>query len=157
VGPVAGRWSRPPQSGFTLIELLVALVVAAVAISMIAFNGFSGGQRGLRFEAERMAQILALASEEAQLRGTAIRLQADDSGYRFLVLRERRWLPLLDDEDLRERRWDESTRIALLRPDGYGQVEFGRDVVDVPFSIELVRDQARVTIHANGLGMFDVR
>jgi general secretion pathway protein H len=157
VGPLAGPWSRPPQRGFTLIELLVALVVAAVAISMLAVNGLPGAQRGLRFEAERMAQLLALASEEAQVRGVAIRLQADESGYRFVVLRERRWLPLLDDEDLRERRWQESTRVALLRPDGYGQVEFGRDLVDVPFRIELTRDQVRVTIQANGLGMFDVR
>ncbi|MEK9719793.1 MAG: GspH/FimT family pseudopilin [Quisquiliibacterium sp.] len=148
---------RPPTRGFTLIELLVAILIAAVAISMLAINGLPNSQRGLRFEAERMAQLLALASEEAQVRGLAIRLQADNAGYRFLVLSERRWVPMLDDQDLRERRWNENTQVALQRTDGQDQVEFGRDPVDAPFQIELVRDQARVTIYANGLGMFDVR
>ncbi len=161
---LARRWrpsARTPQEsrdrGFTLIELLVAIVIAAVAIAMVAVNGLPGSQRGLRFEAERLAQMLSLAREEAQVRGRPLRLQADDSGYRFLVLRERQWLPLTDDADLRARSWDEPTRLVVQRPDGRSEVEFGRDAVDVPFSLQLARDDAAVTILANGLGLFEVR
>ena len=153
----AGTRRPPRETGFTLIELLVALVIAAVAVSMIAVNGLPGAQRGLRFEAERLAQLLSLAREEAQVRGKPLRLQADGSGYRFLILRERQWLPLLDDADLRARAWEEPTRVALLRPDGRAEVEFGRDAVDVPFTVQLARDDAKVEILANGLGLFEVR
>lgn len=148
---------RPRQRGFTLIELLVALVIAGIAVAMVAVNGLPGAQRGLRFEAERLAQLLSLARDEAQVRGAPMRLQADESGYRFLVLRERRWQPVVDEPSLRARQWDAPTRLAVLRPDGRTDVEFGRDSVDVPFSIRLVREDASILIAANGLGLFEVR
>ena len=148
---------EPRERGFTLIELLVALVIAAVALAMVAVNGLPGSQRGLKFEAERLAQLLSLAREEAQVRGRPLRLQADDSGYRFQVLREREWRPLNDDADLRARTWDEPTRIVVERPDGRREIEFGRDAIDVPFTIQLAREDANVAILANGLGLFEVR
>lgn len=157
MGHLSLQHLRPRQRGFTLIELLVALVIAGVALSMVAINGLPGAQRGLRFEAERLAQLLALAREEAQVRGQPLRLQADDSGYRFLVLRERRWQPLTDDAELRARPWDQPTSLSVQRPDGRAEVEFGRDSVDVPFTLRLARDDASVLISANGLGYFEVR
>lgn len=157
MGPLTSDRRRPPQRGFTLIELLVAIVIAAVALAMVAINGLPGSQRGLRFEAERLAQLLSLAREEAQVRGRPIRLQADDAGYRFLILRERQWRPLLDDADLRERAWEEPTAVSVVRADGGRDVEFGRDAVDAPFIVQLSRDDASVAIDANGLGLFRVR
>lgn len=155
--PLSAPLRRPRQRGFTLIELLVALVIAGIALSMVAVNGLPGAQRGLRFEAERLAQLLSLARDEAQVRGQPLRLQADDTGFRFLVLRDRRWQPLTDDRDLRARPWDEPTRLAVLRPDGRAEVEFGRDSVDVPFTVRLARGDVSVGIYANGLGYFEVR
>ena len=149
--------TRSQGRGFTLIELLVAIVVAGVALAMVAVNGMPGAQRGLRFEAERLAQLLSLAREEAQVRGQPLRLQADEAGYRFVVLRDRQWRPLLDDADLRPRGWDGPTRVLVRRPDERREIEFGRDAIDVPFTLELVRDEARVAILSNGLGLFDVR
>ncbi len=147
----------PRARGFTLIELLVVMVIAGIALTMVTVNGLPGSQRGLRFEAERLAQLLWLAREEAQVRGTPLRLQADDAGYRFLVLRERQWRPLLDDPDLRARAWDEPTRVVVRRPDGQRVVEFGRDAVDPPFTLQLARESASVAILANGIGLFEVR
>lgn len=155
--PLSLQRLRPRPRGFTLIELLVAIVIAGIALAMVAINGLPGAQRGLRFEAERLAQLLALAREEAQVRGQPLRLQADESGYRFLVLRERRWQPLTDDAELRERGWDQPTSLSVQRPDGRAEVEFGRDTVDVPFTLRLARDDASVLISANGLGYFEVR
>lgn len=155
--PLRAQARAAHARGFTLIELLVAMVIAAIAITTIAVNGWPGAQRGLRFEAERLAQLLSLAREEAQVRGRPIRLAADGEGYQFTVLTERRWVPLIDDEYLRQRSWNEPTTINVQRPDGGREVEFGRDSVDVPFTIRLAREQASVTIVANGLGSFNVR
>lgn len=157
MGPLSAGARRPRAGGFTLIELLVALLIAGIAITMLAINGLPGGERGLRFETERLAQLLSLARDEAQVRGRPIRLQVDESGYRFLILAERQWRPIIDDPDLRARQWDEPTRLLVQRPDGRGEVEFGRDSVDVPFTMRVSRGDAIVAIHANGLGMFEVR
>jgi general secretion pathway protein H len=145
------------QRGFTLIEILVVIVVIGIAMAMVSINGLPGGRQGLRFEAERLAQLLVLAREESDVRGTPIRLDADDSRFRFLILRNRQWEPLLDDRDLRERAWDAPTRVTVRRPDGRPVVEFGRQWIDVPFSIGLTRDGASVAILANGLGTFEVQ
>lgn len=156
MGALTRPAARPRARGFTLIELLVALVIAGVLVSMVAVNGLPGSQRGLRFEAERLAQLLVLAREESQVRGRPMRLQADETGYRFLILQDRRWQPLIDDEILRARQWDAPTRLQVRRPDGLARVEFGRDSVDMPFTLLLGRDDAAVEIAANGLGRFDV-
>jgi general secretion pathway protein H len=145
------------QRGFTLIELLVVMLVMGIAMAMVAINGMPGARDGLRFETERLAQLLSLAREEAQVRGAPIRLEADESRYRFAILRDRQWQPMLDDVDLRERKWESPTAVRVERPDGRAVVEFGRDTVDVPFSVRLQREGASVAILANGLGTFEVQ
>ena len=64
--------SRPRESGFTLLELLVAMVIAGVLIGIVSLS-IGGFDRSLRFEAERLAQLLVLAREEAQVRAAPIR------------------------------------------------------------------------------------
>lgn len=141
--------------GFTLLELLVAIVVAGVMVGIVALS-IGGSDRSLRFEAERLAQLLALAREEAQLRGAPIRFEADDESYRFFVWRERRWRPLTDDRDLRERRWEQPTELGVERRDAQRGIEFGLDQVDAPFVLRLRRNGEEVAIAANGLGLFEV-
>ena len=144
------------QKGFTLLELLVALVIAGVLVG-VATLSIGAFDRGLRFEVERLAQLLYLAREEALVRGTPIRLQVDDERYRFIMLRDLRWQPILDDRDLRERAWQGPTRVAIERADGMSLVEFGRDQVGPPFALRFERDGERVTIVSNGLGAFELR
>jgi general secretion pathway protein H len=141
--------------GFTLLELLVAIVVAGVMVGIVSLS-IGGFDRSLRFEAERLGQLLALAREEAQLRGAPIRFEADDESYRFSIRRERRWRPLADDRDLRERRWEQPTELAIERADGRRVVEFGVDQVEAPFVLRLRRNGEEVAIAANGLGRFEV-
>ncbi len=148
--------ARPCEAGFTLLELLVAMVIAGVLIGIVSLS-LGGFDRSLRFEAERLAQLLALAREEAQVRGAPIRFDSDDERYGFFVWRERRWQPVLDDRDLRERGWEQPTRLRVERADGRREVEFGRDQVDTPFVLHLSRGESRASIVANGLGAFEVR
>jgi general secretion pathway protein H len=151
---------RPPArivpGGFTLIEMLVALVIAGVLIGMAAFS-LGGFDRGFRFEAERLAQLLVLARDEALIRGAPIRLEADEERFRFLVLRDRRWQPILDERQLRERLWEEPTRMLVERADGRPSVEFGRDPVDLPFALHIERNGQRLSIIWSGLGTVDVK
>ena len=141
--------------GFTLLELLVTIVIAGVLVGVVALS-IGGFDRSLRFEAERLAQLLALAREEAQLRGAPIRLEADDESYRFSIWRERRWRPLADDRDLRPRNWEQPTELRIERSDGRREIEFGLDQVDAPFLLRLRRNGDEVAIAANGLGFFEV-
>ncbi|UCE30241.1 MAG: GspH/FimT family pseudopilin [Burkholderiales bacterium] len=154
----ARRFGRPRASGgFTLIEMLVVIVIAGIVISLLTISSGSNPQRELRFEAERLAQLLALAREEAQVRGIAIRFDSTERVYRFLTVQDREWQPMRDDPDLRERAWEEPTRVYVERRDGRDAVEFGRDAVEPPFTVRLARDDAEVVIAANGLGAFVVR
>lgn len=141
--------------GFTLLELLVAIVIAGVLVGIVSLS-IGGFDRGLRFEAERLAQVLMLAREEAQLRGAPIRFEADDDSYRFAIWRERRWRPLTDDRDLRPRTWQQPTELGVERGDGRREIEFGVDLVDAPFVLRLRRNGEEVSIAANGLGLFEV-
>ncbi len=142
--------------GFTLLELLVAIVIAGVMVGIVSLS-IGSFDRGLRFEAERVAQLLMLAREEAQLRGKPIRFEADDERYGFSLWRERRWRTLVDDHDLRERAWERPTAIRLERADGGRQIEFGRDQVDTPFVLRLRRSGEEIAIVSDGLGRFEVR
>ncbi len=152
------RPHRPPRSrGFTLIELLVVLVILGIAASMMFVDAMPGPRRSLVFEAERLAQLLVLARDEAQLRGRPIRLRTGSDGYAFESLSELRWQPVVDDPDLRPRSWDSATEVLVTRADGLREVEFGRESVDAPFVLRLARGEADVEIRADGLGRFDVR
>ena len=144
------------QRGFTLLELLVAIVIAGVLIG-VATLSIGAFDRGLRFEADRLAQLLSLAREEALVRGAPIRLEADEERYRFAIWRDRRWQPILDDRDLRERLWERPTRVSVERPDTRTAIEFGRDQVDTPFALHIEREGERVSIVSNGLGAFELR
>ncbi len=142
-------------AGFTLLELLVAISIASVMMVAVGLS-IRGADRSLQTDAERVALLLGLAREEAQVRGASIRFEADESSYRFVIRRGERWLPMVDDPDLRPREWSQQTRLALRREDGLDRIEFGRDLVDSPFELVLGRDGNTQTVYANGLGVFEV-
>lgn len=147
---------RRPQSGFTLIELLVVLVLIGILAGVVTVAGTPGARGGLMHDADRLAQLLSLARDESQIRGAPIRFEPLEEGYRFMLFRDREWRAMQDDTDLKPRQWSQPTQLRLERPDGAKTIEFGRDAVDAPFAIHLQRDQATVTVQANGLGAFRV-
>lgn len=142
--------------GFTLIEMLITLVVIGIAMVTVAVNLWPADRQGLRAEAQRLSLLLAMAREEAQVRGAPVRLVADQQGYRFLAFSNRQWRLLQGDADLRQRTWQQATSVSVTRADGRGVVEFGRDAIDSPFVITLTRDGSAVRVVADGLGRFEV-
>jgi general secretion pathway protein H len=148
--------SRRSSAGFTLIELLVAMIIAAVVISMVAISGTQSPARELETDADRLAQLLVLAREEAQVRGAPIRFQTDGLDYQFVVFRDSEWRVIDDDTYLRPRRWSARTNVQVRRADGARFLEFGRDLVEAPYVVRLTRGELVAEISANGLGTFEV-
>lgn len=153
--PIGGRRVRGRQRGFTLVEMMVALLIAAVLAGTLML-AVPDQSRSLRYEADRLARLMAIAREEALLRGAPVRFESNSERYRFVVWLDRAWWPLSDDPALRERLWLAPTTLALERADGQRVIEFGREQVDMPFRLRLSRDGVQAAIVANGLGIFSI-
>jgi len=132
------------------------MVIAAVIVSMVALTGSPSPSRALETDADRLAQLLALAREEAQVRGAPIRFQSDGNNYQFVVFKDSQWRVIDDDTYLRPRHWDTQTDVQVRRADGGRFLEFGRDLVEAPYIVRLLRDDMVAEISANGLGTFEV-
>ena len=95
-----GRALEPDErrQGMTLIEMLVVLAIIGVSASLLVLGG--GGLRGTtaQTEANRLADRLRLAADEALIDGSPMRLRLAPSSYEFIggdadALRGRHILP----------------------------------------------------------------
>jgi len=93
--PAAVR--RP--AGFTLLEVMVVMVLIGIIFSfaMLSMRGDDIAERMDR-EARRLETLLALANDEAILRGEELGVRFTDDGYEFLALALDGWK--LTDDDL---------------------------------------------------------
>jgi len=98
-------------AGFTLLELMVVLVLIGIIFSFAALS-----MRGddlaelMEREAQHLEMLLAVASDEAVLRGDELALHVEDNGYEFMVLAQDGW-QVPDDGMLR--RYDMPADIRL--------------------------------------------
>jgi hypothetical protein len=90
------------------------------------------------------------------VRGAPIRFQNDGNNYGFVVFKDAQWRVITDDTYLRPRRWDIETDVQVRRADGARFLEFGRDLVEAPYVVRLLREDMVAEISANGLGTFEV-
>ena len=160
-------WTNQPhhlqqeQHGFTLLELLVVLVIVGITLGAVVLN-LNPGQRQLLYnEAQRTAQLMQLARDEAIVRNQAIAFESDGIRYHFLIREGNAWRPLTGDELLRERTYRVTPLRLRLDPvvtnnPGPLRIVFGREPVDRPFTLSLESDVNRAIIRADGIGHFQV-
>lgn len=151
---------RARRCGFTLLELLVVLVIVGITLGAIVLNANPGPRQLLQNEAQRIAQLMQLARDEAIVRNQAIAFESDTARYRFLIREGNEWRPLLGDELLRERTYRVSPLTLRLDPTTSNQmplrIVFGREPVDKAFTLTLGTESARALVRADGIGNFQV-
>ncbi|MET3823195.1 general secretion pathway protein H [Burkholderia sp. PvR073] len=145
---------RRLQRGFTLLEMLVVLVIVTLAPSR-------NRRTDLAEEAQRLANLLESAGDEAQVRSMPIAWQPVGGGYRFVQRTENgAWAPMSDDL-YRARRWGTEVTAVSVRYTGGGdapsRVVLGSEGIDVPVTITLWSGDVRMAVVGTGIGNFVVR
>jgi general secretion pathway protein H len=148
-------------TGFTLIELVLVLALVGVVLAVTVVSAFPGDAKTLRTEAERLAQLWALAYDEVQLNGQTIVWEADAQGYRFLRREGARLSPISDDQVLRPRlwplqpmQWRNEPAPALRSDSGRLQLALERSGSGDAFRLELAHGEWRATVRGDGMGNF---
>lgn len=82
------------QQGFSLIEVLIVLLIIGIATATISVAAFSDSDaRALRQDAQRLAQLFALAQSEARQANSPVIWLYDQQGYRFAQAPRNLFLP----------------------------------------------------------------
>lgn len=115
-------WTQPktPSCGFTLIEILVVVVIVGIVSSIVLLSmGTLRDDRGLQQEAYRMASLIELAADEAELQGRDFGIEILRRGYRFVEYDPYtdRWVNIVGDEVLRQRSLPEDFEFDLFVED----------------------------------------
>jgi general secretion pathway protein H len=148
-------------AGFTLVEILVVMVIIGITLGMVSLNAIPSPRQDLENEAKRLTLLLQLARDEAIVRNRQVAFEATPERYRFMVRTETGWVPVTQDDLLRERPFRNAPVRLLLDPPvpGVGEsmrVTFGREPVDKPFVLTLASGNDSVAIRADGVGHFTV-
>lgn len=147
--------------GFTLLELLVVLVVVGIMLGLVSMSAIPDKRHVLLNDAQRVALLLQLAREEAIVRNRPVAFEIDSIQYRFYIRNERDWERLNDNDLFREREFKNSP-LAITMQGVHAdnvlpmKIIFGREPVDKPFLLTLTYQDVSVSIHADGIGHFDV-
>lgn len=150
------------QHGFTLIELLVVMVIAGIVVSLVAVNAMPNERGRVLDDGQRIARLFELAQEEAQLGARPVAWEGDAKGWRFLEFTPGGWVPMRADI-FAPGHWRLPLDQALItegaRLTGSGalpRLVFGRELVEGPQHLVLVRGDIRVDITGDGSGRYTV-
>ena len=148
----------PTNRGFTLLEVLVVLVIMGLLVGLVSVVALPDDRARLGLESERLAHLLALASEEARFSGRAIAWTAEPPGYRFWQRdRDDGWSEIRERDLLLPRTLPGNMAVLGLRVEnspvaGPLRLEFGSDGAASAFTLELGLGKARATIAGSPVG-----
>lgn len=147
--------------GFTLIEVLVVLVIVGVVVTLavVRFGESDGSKLGR--EAERLAALLEVASDEAIASGATLGWRPEERGYRFWKRGDNAaWVPLEGNETLRPRELPEGMSIGDVRVNraplaAEEWVSFAPSGVNSPFSLRLTGPGGERRLQADAMGRIE--
>lgn len=150
--------TRRRSAGFTLLELLVVMVIAGIVVSLVAVNATPNDRGRVFDDGQRIARLFELAQEEAQLRARPLAWEGDARGWRFLEPTASGWTPILDDV-LSPGQWrlpldQVAVTAGAAGPGPIARLVFGREWVDAPRQLLLVRGDVRVLVTGDGTGRY---
>lgn len=139
----------------------MVLVIVGITLGAVSLNAMPSEHQVLQNDAQKIALLLQTARDEAIVRNRLIAFEADSQGYRFLILQNNAWKPLLDDDLLRQRQFKlPPVTLSIVPPpvdqSGSFHVIFGREPVGTPFVLTLAAGDNEVAIRADGVGHFVV-
>jgi len=158
------------QEGFSLLEVLIVLVVIGIATATVSVSAFSGGDaRALRQDAQRLAQLFAVAQAEARKDSSLVAWEYDSRGYGFARASRDIFLPtgmargsgpvlaprFADGSALRPRSWTSDNAISV-RVDPAGETVFNAEWISGPQVVELDDGLNTVRIVRSGNGQYEV-
>lgn len=141
--------------------MLVVLLIMGLLVGLVSAITRPDDRALLHVEAERLAQLLELASAESRLTGKSIAWTADGPAYRFLRFQEDTgWSEILDSDPLRVRTLPQGITISglqveTIRPQGVMRLEFTPYGSMLAFNVEMSLGAERCVIAASPVG--DVR
>lgn len=150
--------ARHDAGGFTLMEMLVVVLIIGILVGTVSAKLQPRNRDLLHVEAERLAQLMELAMQEAQITGAAVAWTSD--GYRYRFWRQggdQVWSEIRDDDLLRARNLPGGMVISQLRNEA-GRVqpnlrlEFPVDGSMAAFSMDLTLDPDGYGIAASPVG-----
>jgi general secretion pathway protein H len=121
--------ARGVSKGFTLMELLVVLLIMGLFAGLVGTLARPDERTVLRFEADRLAQLLNLAAEEARLTGKNMAWTADVARYGFWRWSEAAGWSEVHEDPLRPRSLRpglaiSDLRVEAMRTEGGLRLEF---------------------------------
>lgn len=141
--------------------MLVVLLIMGLLVGLVSAITRPDDRALLRVEAERLAQLLELASAESRLTGKSIAWTVDGPAYRFWRFQEDTgWSEILDSDPLRVRTLPQGITISglqveTIRPQGVMRLEFTPYGSMLAFNVEMSLGAERCVIAASPVG--DVR
>ncbi|HTM29372.1 MAG TPA: GspH/FimT family pseudopilin, partial [Rhodanobacter sp.] len=134
---------RGYPAGFTLLEMLVVVLIIGILIGTVSARLQPDSQDVLRVEAERLAQLMELAAQDARITGRAIVWTSDGQRYQFWRQgADDAWSEIRDDDLLRARALPQGMVMAQVRDEtGRAQpdmrIAFPADGSMAAFSMDL--------------------
>lgn len=122
--------------GFTLLEILVVVLIIGIVLSLATLAFRDDTEDRLRTEAQRLAALLTLASQEAVLQGNELAVVFGPRGYHFQVLEEGKWTDA-KDAVLRERQLAEDLTL-FIEIEGEAAQPGGKDAEEAPPRVYLL-------------------
>lgn len=159
---MARRSATATCPGFTLLEVMVVLLIMGLLVGLVSALVLPDDQARLDVETERLAQLLALAGEQARISGHDVAWTVQPAGYGFSQRKAGAfWTEATGDDLLRSRELPAGMAIVELRVEntpatGPLRLEFRADGEALAFTIGLRLGTARSAIAGSPVGQITV-